>query len=131
MTQGNEHIGITELTARAIPHLHLFGAGHRSRLVQQVERAAQRICNSSPDNFQFRSRTATRNYSVIKVVDSPERADPRGRTQRYQAIKARLIGTTPRPEDSRQGSLFDEIDLAAELEKVDTENLDDVESREA
>lgn len=92
--------------------------------MSSVASAAQRFCDAAPDNFEFRPPTQTRDYAVVKVVDSPERSDPRGRTQRYQALKARLTGAPAPTVAERQPSLFDEIDLAAELEKADTGEQD-------
>lgn len=67
---------------------------------------------------RFRHPTASRDYSIVEVVDSPERADPRGRTQRYQAIRRRLQGSTgDDPIPARQQVLFDSLDLGSELEE--------------
>jgi hypothetical protein len=131
MARGHELIGCPDLAARAIPHLHLFATGYRNLLVRAVSRAAQRLCGAASDNFEYRGPTQTRSYAVVKVLDSPERSDPRGRTQRYQALKARMTGTTVAEHaQARQEALFDEIDLAAELEKADTDEIDVEQPRE-
>lgn len=124
VARGRDIIGCPELAARAIPYLHLFGTRHRNTLVRAVSRAAERLCEAASDNFEYRRPTQARDYAVVKVLDSPERADPRGRTQRYQAIKARMTGAPADEAEAVQGALFDEIDLAAELEKADTEEPD-------
>lgn len=126
VAQGRELIGCPDLAARAIPYLHLFGTSARNNLVKAVSRAAQRLCDAAPDNFEYNRQTQARTYAVVKVIDSPEQSDPRGRTPRYQALKARLTGTAvPDAARNDQASLFDEIDLAAELEKADTGEADD------
>ena len=95
-------------------------------VVKAVARAAQRLCDVSPDSFDYRPPTQSREYAVVKVLDSPESADPRGRTQRYQAIAARMRGLPPdEGGEAVQGALFDEVDLTAELNKADTGEPDD------
>jgi len=132
VSQGANTVGCPDLAARAIPHLRLFGQGHRNALIDAVSRAAQRLCDAAPENFEYRGRTQERGYGVVKIVDNPEHADPRGRTQRYQALKRRLGGVVPAEPGPEQGSLFDEIDLAAELDKADTgePETDDAEEEE-
>lgn len=124
--RGGELISCPDLAARSIPYLHLFGGGVRNTLLKAVARAAQRLCETAPETFDYRPATQSRDYAVVRVLDSPERADPRGRTQRYQAIKARMRGLPPdEGGDAIQGALFDEVDLAAELDKADTGEPDD------
>jgi hypothetical protein len=123
LARGEESIACPDLAKRAIPYLDFFAKGHRSKLVGGVTRAARRAAEASPETFEFRPPTAAREYAMVKVTDSPEQADPRGRTQRYQALKHRLAGTVPQADDL-QGMLFDEFDLAVELEKADTGEQD-------
>ena len=126
--RGAQLIGCPDLAARSIPYLHLFGGGIRSTLVKAVSKAAQRLCEATPETFEYKPSTRTRDYAVVKVLDSPERADPRGRTQRYQAIAAHMRGLHPDDDgggEAIQGALFDEVDLAAELDKADTGEPDD------
>lgn len=124
--RGSELISCPDLAARSIPYLHLFGDRARNTLVKAVAGAAQRLCVTTSETFEYRPATETRRYAVVKVLDSPERADPRGRTQRYQAIKARMRGLPPdEGREAVQGALFDEVDLAAELDKADTGEPDD------
>ncbi|MDP9401857.1 MAG: hypothetical protein M3P85_00675 [Actinomycetota bacterium] len=130
VAQGSEVISCPSIAARGIPYLDLFASGHRNTLLKSVTRAARRACDAAPESFEFRDSTQARPYAVVKVIDSPEKADPRGRTQRYQAIKGRIAGTPPEEVDTTQGSLFDEIDLAAELEKADTGEPDTDEPEE-
>ena len=75
-------------------------------------------------NFRFRPPTASRNYALVDVVDSPEQADPRGRTQRYQAIRRRFGGQdAPEPGAAQQSALFDILDLGTELEEPQASGL--------
>lgn len=124
VAKGEEMISCTDLTARAIPYLHLFGARHRNDFVKAVAAAAERLSAAAPETFEFRAPTQSRDYAVVRVQDSPEQSDPRGRTQRYQSIKSRMTGASGEPVGEVQGSLFDDVDLAEELEKADTEVSD-------
>jgi hypothetical protein len=130
VAQGGEVVSCPNLAARGIPYLDLFASGYRNSLLKAVTRAAKRLCDAASENFEFRDSTQARPYAIVKVIDSPEKADPRGRTQRYQAIKARMAGTPPEEAYTTQGSLFDDIDLAAELEKADTGEPDTDEPKE-
>lgn len=119
---GRSSISAPDLAARAIPHLHIYGTGYRRNLVSKVEQALQRLCQNSPENFNYRRPTASRDYAVVEIVDSPERADPRGRTQRYQAIGRRFRGQPqPEPSSAQQQELFDSLDLDTELEELATD----------
>ena len=121
---GRSPISGPELAARAIPHLHIYGTGYRNNLVKKVEQALERQCVACPSNFRLRPPTASRNYVLVDVVDSPERADPRGRTQRYQAIRRRFQGQDMRvPSATQQPALFDSLDLGTELEEPEARGL--------
>lgn len=123
---GRDSIGVPDLAARAIPHLHIYGQGYRKRLIKKIEKALESCCQASPANFAFRPSTASRDYSIVEVIDSPERADPRGRTQRYQAIERRIRGQPPsEPSSAQQQALFDSIDLGTELEALEASETDD------
>ena len=124
---GKSQISSPELAARAIPHLHIYGTGYRNSLIKKVDQALERQCSASQTNFRFRPPTASRNYALVDVVDSPERADPRGRTQRYQAIRRRFRGQdTKEPSATQQQALFDSLDLGTELEEPEASGLDAV-----
>lgn len=121
---GRSPISGPELAARAIPHLHIYGTGYRNNLVKKVEQALERQCVACPTNFRLRPPTASRDYALVDVVDSPERADPRGRTQRYQAIRRRFQGQDMRvPSATQQPALFDSLDLGTELEEPEARGL--------
>ncbi len=121
---GKSQVSSPELAARAIPHLHIYGAGYRNRLIQKVGQALERQCAASPASFRFRPPTANRDYALVDVIDSPERADPRGRTQRYQAIRRRFRGQDMRePSATQQPALFDSLDLGTELDEPEAGGL--------
>lgn len=125
VAHGNDTIGLRELAAAAVPHLHLLGKGSRNQIEKHVTAAARRACEQVKETFSFRPSTENREYAMVRVLDSPEGADPRGRTQRYQAIAARLGGAAAPQPDELQGELFDEVGLTEELEKTDTGDLDE------
>lgn len=112
-------IPVSEIASDSIPHLHIYGTARRSLLVKKVEAATRRACEASPQNFEFKARTGTRSYPVVKVLDPPERSDPRGRTQRYQGMASRFGGRTSDDTTTfEQGELFDDVDLNTELAKL-------------
>ncbi|WP_420621718.1 hypothetical protein [Candidatus Poriferisodalis sp.] len=91
-----------------------------------MEQSLERLSAQSPANFRFRGRTASRDYSIVEIVESPEQADPRGRTQSYQAIRRRLGGVASRqPAGAIQQRLFDSLDLGAELEEPAADGPED------
>lgn len=116
-------VSTIDLAGDAVPHLPIYGASHRHAIQKRVEQAAHRLCDRSPENFEYRGRTSIRDHGVVTIIDSPERSDPRGRTQRYQAISGRLGGQAPSGRDDfEQPGLFDEVDLDAELAKLESTN---------
>lgn len=114
-----------ELASAAVPHLHLLGKGARNQVQRLVAAAARRACEQAKETFSFHPPTANREYALVRVLDSPEGADPRGRTQRYQALVPRLGGSPAHTPEEVQAQLFDDIDLADELDKVDTGDVDE------
>ncbi|MDJ0769821.1 MAG: hypothetical protein QNJ12_13550 [Ilumatobacter sp.] len=123
VARGDPMVSTIDLAGDAVPHLPIYGAGHRRAIQKRVEQAAQRVCDRSPENFEYRGRTSVRDHGLVTIVDSPERSDPRGRTQRYQAIAGRLGGQVlPSRAEFEQPGLFDDVDLDAELAKLESTN---------
>ena len=123
VARGDPMVSTIDLAGDAVPHLPIYGAGHRHAIQKRVEQAAQRVCDRSPENFEYRGRTSVRDHGVVTIVDSPERSDPRGRTQRYLAIAGRLGGQVlPSRAEFEQPGLFDDVDLDAELAKLESTN---------
>lgn len=120
VARGDEIISIPDLAADAVPHLPIYGTRHRGQIEKLVSESAQRICASSPENFDYRGNTSVRSHGVVRIIDSPEKADPRGRTQRYQALRNRVAGAEAAAVPSfEQGGLFDDVDLSEELAKLE------------
>lgn len=120
VARGDEIISIPDLAADAVPHLPIYGTRQRGQIEKSVGDAAQRICASSPENFEYRGNTSVRPHGVVRIIDSPEKADPRGRTQRYQALRNRVAGAKAVDVPSyEQGGLFDDVDLSKELAKLE------------
>ena len=124
LSLGTPSIIVPELAGRALPHLHIYGKHHRSRLVKKVERAAQQCCEAAPDILRFRPRTAARDYSIVDFIGSPEQADRRVRTQRYQALARRIGGMPTAAPTEIQPALFDSMNLGAELEALEESESD-------
>ncbi len=112
-------VSIPTLAEQSLQHLAIFGKAARNRLVSKVDAAARRIAEQDPTTFEYKSRTATRDYAFVHFVRSPEEAARQGRTQVYQSI-ARAAGRPSRrrraPSDD-QMALFD--DLIKELQQAD------------
>jgi hypothetical protein len=115
-------ISIPSLAEDALPYLAVYPNGYRSQLLRRVEAAARRASDAAPETFAFVPRSGTSGFASVRVLDSPEWLDPRGRTQRYQALAGRF--TSPnrrRPTSVGEGqlSLFAEDDLERELAELD------------
>ena len=115
---GESQVSVPDLAGRAIPHLHIYGTRYRNMLIKKLEQALGRHCVASPKNFRLRPQTASRDYAIVEIVESPEGADPRGRTQSYQAIRRRLHGPVSPHQGSLFGSLDETADLGTELEEA-------------
>jgi hypothetical protein len=92
------------LTERALPHLAFFGKAAKGALERKVSQAARRIAQQMADNYTFQP-SSERREAAIRILKTPEEADPRGRTQAYQALARRAGGgprRRPRPESSGQ-----------------------------
>jgi len=55
-------------------------------------------------------RSGTRDVAVLQLADTPESSDPRGRTQRYQALDRRGVRRAPVQTDG-QLELLDQLGL--------------------
>jgi len=125
MSHSHPQVSVEVLAQHAIPYLSMYGAKARGRLVEMVDAAARRICESDPDSFVYGRRTERRPYSVVEFRRQPEEADRRGRTQMYQAV-ARAAGRRPRPRREIEGQemlLFEEF--IEELESTPELSEDD------
>lgn len=106
-----------------VPFADYLGAVARGRLRRQVESSMRRVALAQADHAVFRERTATRDEAHVEFTATPEDADPRGRTQGYQAV-ARRAGRPPRNrEHPGQGAL--DLDLIDELDAGDQSGDDD------
>ncbi len=115
-------ISVPALAEDALPYLAVYPNGYRSQLVRKVEAAARRAAEAAPETFTFLPRTGTSDSASVRVLDSPEGLDPRGRTQRYQALAARFTSPNrrhPAPAGGDQLSLFGQDDLERQLAELD------------
>jgi hypothetical protein len=117
-------VSVSSLTERAIPHLAFFGRAAKGALERKVSQAARRIVQQTSDNYAFQPNSQTR-AATVRILKTPEDADPRGRTQGYQALarrggprrrrlRAEIPGQAPLFE-----SLLDEMGEDAEEEGGD------------
>jgi hypothetical protein len=115
-------MSVPALAESAIPHLSLYPKGYRNRLVRLVDAAARRAVAAAPDTFAYSGPSGVSSSAIIRVVESPEDLDPRGRTQRYQALTARFTAPArrrPSPVGPGQLSLFDDASFENELADLD------------
>ncbi len=118
LSRRQSYVNLTSLAEQALPHLVIFGKAARNRLIAKIDSAARRAAQRDPSTFEYLSRTAMREYPVVRFIRSPEEAARQGRTQVYQSI-ARAAGKvarrrrTPSPD---QMALFD--DLIEELQQA-------------
>jgi hypothetical protein len=101
-------ISITSLTERAVPHLALYGKAAKGALQRKVSQAARRIAAQASDNYLYQPGSPNRE-PMVQILRTPEDADPRGRTQAYQALSRRggASRRRPRPEAPGQAPLFE------------------------
>jgi hypothetical protein len=115
-------MSVPALAESAIQHLSLYPDGYRNRLVRLVDAAARRAVAAAPDTFAYSGPSGVSSSAIIRVVESPEDLDPRGRTQRYQALTARFTAPArrrPSPVGPGQLSLFDDTSFENELADLD------------
>jgi hypothetical protein len=121
-------VTIRSLTERAIPHLAFFGRAAKGAIERKVSQAARRIAEQTRENYVFQPSSENRE-AAVRIVRTPEDADPRGRTQAYQAL-ARRGGEPrrrPRAEVPGQARLFESLlqELEADDESDEEEGGDD------
>jgi hypothetical protein len=92
---GRTHISVDAIAEQICPQIILFGKAARHQLRKKVNG----ICKKLPDELDGRvtylKPTSTREVSALRIVDSPEAADPHIRTLRYC--------TRPSIEDDQDG----------------------------
>jgi hypothetical protein len=118
-----ESMTVRALTEDAIRHLFLYPTGYQQRLVKKMESAARRAAAAAPETFSYTPPSAARSVGTVHVLDNPENADPRGRTQRYQALAARFASPTtkrkPRVDEAQLSFFPGGPDLESELAEVE------------
>jgi hypothetical protein len=117
MSRRVQDVSVVDIAKSAIPHLDIYPTGYREALTKKVEQATKRAADADSQHLEFRPRTETRPYAMLRVKMNPEDLDPRGRTQAYQGISNRLGGSRRRPAavNVNQGVLFEKGDLSLEL----------------
>ena len=127
MARREETVSIRALAEDAVPHLCIYPNGYRDRIVARIETAARRAADTNPETFVFGPRTGVNNSAYIRVLASPEDLDPRGRTQRYQALSNRFASGRRRPvvTNPDQLSFFDDARVEGELADLDVVDEND------
>jgi hypothetical protein len=111
------HVSVHALTERVCPHVVVFGHAARQILRRRVDEICRRLPAELEGRVEYLPRSEGRDYGALRIVDSPESADPRGRTQRYQAIdRGRERPPTPKPHPGQtELDLFEELDEAGQI----------------
>jgi len=121
MAQDRENISMVALAEEALPYYAIYPAPYRGRLRKKVASAARRAAEADSQHLEYRPPTNAEPDGLIRILATPEQADPRGRTQQYQAIQGRLGGgnrRARRAEIEGQGNLFAAADLEQELDSA-------------
>lgn len=116
-----EQMSVERLTEESIPPYPLFPGAYKRRLRVRVAESAQRAAEADPARWQYQRRGAG-DEGLVRVLVTPEDADPRGRTQQYQSMRTRLQSRgrrRTRPEIPGQASFFvDDAQLERELDET-------------
>jgi len=122
MSRRDTEMSIRSITERACPPSVLFGTGARSRLQRTVDGICQHLPEELAVTIAYLPRSGVRPDAVLQLADSPESSDPRGRTQRYQALDRRRR----RPPPAQSEGQLDLLDqLGREDPTVGAETDDD------
>ncbi len=112
MTHRKPYISVESICSQAAPHWIIYGKQRKGELLRIVEEACRSLSESElKEKIFFERRSERRQESLVRILETPESLDPRGRTQRYQAI-ARMTGRSrrpPRPALEGQYYLFDQL----------------------
>jgi len=105
MSRRETEVGMRSLTERV-----LFGTGARNRLQRTVDDIARHLPDELSVAVSYLPRSGARDAAVLQLQETPETADPRGRTQKYQALDRRRARRAPVQSDG-QFELLDELGL--------------------
>lgn len=100
-------VSVMELAKAICGFLNLMGDRERNHIIRKTSEAAERMATKL--GFRF-SPGPTRPDNAVTFGDQPERAHPRGRTQKYQALARRAAESDDSPKIKGQGRLKDSID---------------------
>ena len=128
LAQDRENISMMALAEDSLPYYAIYPAPYRLRLRRKVAAAARRAAEADSQHLEYRPPTNAEPDGLIRILSTPEQADPRGRTQQYQAIQNRLGGgkrRARRAEIEGQGNLFAAADLEQELDSAKPATNDD------
>jgi hypothetical protein len=121
-------ISLAALTESSMPHYAIYPPPYQKRLQKCVEAAIRRAVSENSDRWEYRGSTGSDGGGLLRILASPEDADPRGRTQQYQAIRSRLATGRHRrirPVAPGQGKFFGDDDLEAELDRAGSVHTED------
>ncbi len=108
MSRRETEVSIRSIMERACPPSVLFGTGARSLLQRTVDGICQHLPEELAVAVTYLPRSGVRSDAVLQLEDSPESSDPRGRTQRYQALDRRRRRPPP-VQSEGQLDLLDQL----------------------
>jgi hypothetical protein len=123
-----ETVTVAKLAEDSLAHYAIYPAPYRKQLRNKVAAAAERAAAADSQHWAFRRVQGANEDGIIRILSTPEQADPRGRTQQYQAMSGRLqsgLRRRQRAEIPGQGSLFAaRSDIEEELERAGSVEAD-------
>ena len=120
LSYSEQSMRISTLADQCVPYLHLASGRHRNALQKRFDESARRICAKAPEDFAYRRKSQMAEFATIQFLYPTEDGDRRGRTAKYQALRRRLLDEPEHVSiEPRQGSLFQERELDAEMDSID------------
>lgn len=110
LTRQGDVVDLMELASAVVLQWEYLPGGQRNELLRNFDQAARSACEASPENFEYRGATKYRPHAQVRLLASPEDSDPRGRTQRYQAIERRFAADLVDGTGPSQDPLYEVLD---------------------
>ena len=85
LSRRTPHASSWTIAEEAAPWLVVYGKAARNTFRRKIEDALRKIAGDELEYFEFQGPTANHDPRV-RFMRTPEDNDPRGRTQRYQAL---------------------------------------------
>jgi hypothetical protein len=128
-SRSEEVVSVAHLAEMSLTYYAIYPAVYQKRLRGKVADAAIRAASADPQHWEFRMFKGANESGSVRILATPEQADPRGRTQQYQAMRGRLQAGSRRrvrPEIPGQRQFFaEESEVEQELERAGSSDSED------